>query len=58
MNFFHSDGFEYLHGTPVTDVYTINFKELKMYIIASLVVINDEGITGMSFLAAWHSYMP
>ena len=54
---FHSDGSEYLHGSPTNDVYTIDFKAIKMHIIASLVVINGEGITGMSFLAAWHSYM-
>ena len=54
---FYSDGSEYLHGRPTSDVYTIDFKAIRMHIIVSLVVINDEGITGMAFLAAWHNYM-
>ena len=44
----------YSHGHPTDDVYTINFKSLKMYITAMLATTNDDGITAIMFFALWH----
>ena len=52
---FYSDGSVYSHGRPTDDVYTINFKSLKMFIIAIFITTNDDGITAMAFLAQWHN---
>ena len=54
---FHSDGSVYSHGRPSSDVYTINLKKLKMFLIGSFATTSNEGITGIAFLATRHDYL-